>query len=46
MILEATERAAQAIPDAQIRVLVGHGHCAHRTDPHVEYGIIREFIAS
>ena len=27
------ERAAAAIPDAEIRVLDGHGHFAHRTDP-------------
>ena len=30
---EATRRAAAAIPGAEVRVLDGHGHMAHRLDP-------------
>jgi pimeloyl-ACP methyl ester carboxylesterase len=30
---EVTQRAAAAIPGAQIRVLEGHAHIAHRVDP-------------
>ena len=46
VVVEATERAATAIPDAQIRVLEGHDHFAHRTDPAMVAAIIRPFIAS
>jgi pimeloyl-ACP methyl ester carboxylesterase len=42
---EATRHAADAIPDVHIRVLEGHGHVAHRTDPAMVAAIIREFIA-
>lgn len=43
---KATDDAAAAIPHARIRVLAGHEHIAHRTDPALVAAIIREFIAS
>jgi pimeloyl-ACP methyl ester carboxylesterase len=45
VLSEATHRAAEAIPNAHIRVLEGHAHIAHRTDPAMVAAIIREFIA-
>ena len=45
VVTQATERAAAAIPDAQIRVLQGHGHFAHKTDPTMVTAIIKRFIA-
>jgi pimeloyl-ACP methyl ester carboxylesterase len=45
-VAEATRRAADAIPGAQIHVLDGHGHFAHRTDPAMVAGILRRFIAA
>lgn len=41
---EATARAAEAIPHAQIEPLDGHGHFAHRTDPKLVIDIIQEFV--
>jgi pimeloyl-ACP methyl ester carboxylesterase len=41
---EATHLAAAAIPDVRIRVLEGHGHLAHRTDPAMVAAIIGQFI--
>jgi pimeloyl-ACP methyl ester carboxylesterase len=43
---ELTRRAASAIPDSRIQVLEGHGHFAHREDPDLVAGIIREFLGS
>jgi pimeloyl-ACP methyl ester carboxylesterase len=43
---DAARRAADAIPDAQVRVLDGHGHIAIRTDPALLATIIRQFISS
>jgi pimeloyl-ACP methyl ester carboxylesterase len=43
---EATHQAAAAIADVHIRVLEGHGHFAHRTEPAMVAAIIRRFIAS
>ena len=40
----ATHRAATALPDAQIYVLEGHGHFAHRTDPQLVVDVIRGFV--
>lgn len=40
---DATHRAVDAIPDARIHVLEGHGHFAHRTDPAMVVGLIRDF---
>lgn len=42
---EATREASAAIAGAKIRVLEGHGHVAHRTDPALVAAIIRQFIA-
>jgi pimeloyl-ACP methyl ester carboxylesterase len=39
-----TQKAAAAIPNAQIRVLDGHGHFAYKTDPAMVAAIIRDFI--
>lgn len=41
----ATAAAAEAIPGAGIRVLTGHGHMAHKTDPTAFAAIVREFLA-
>jgi pimeloyl-ACP methyl ester carboxylesterase len=46
VVTRATDRAAAAIPHAHIRVLEGHGHFAHKTDPALVSTIITEFIAS
>ena len=46
VVTEATDLAAAAIPDAEIRVLDGHAHFAHRTDPAMIAEIVRQFIAS
>ncbi|HET7846200.1 MAG TPA: alpha/beta hydrolase [Acidimicrobiia bacterium] len=43
---EATRRAVSAMPNARLRVLDGHGHIAHQTDPALVAGIILEFISS
>jgi pimeloyl-ACP methyl ester carboxylesterase len=43
-VSKATYQAAAAIPDAQIRVLDGHGHFAHKTDPAMVDALIRDFI--
>ena len=45
-IVDATERAAAAIPRARVQVLDGHGHFAHKTDPAAVTEIIRNFVAS
>lgn len=42
---DATRRAADAIPDARIQVLDGHAHMAHKTDPAMVAGLIRQFIS-
>ena len=44
-IVEATERAAAAIPGARIQLLDGHGHFAHKTDPAMVTALIRNFVA-
>lgn len=46
VVNEATHRATAAISDAQIRVLEGHGHFAHKTDPAMVTAVIRQFIVS
>lgn len=43
---EATQQATAAIGNVQIRVLEGHGHFAHRTDPATVASIVRDFIGS
>jgi pimeloyl-ACP methyl ester carboxylesterase len=44
-IAEATQHAAAAIPDARIRLLDGHAHFAHKTDPAMVAAIVRQFIS-
>lgn len=46
VVVEATQRAARAIPDAMIRQLAGHGHFAHRTDPWLVRDTLRDFLAT
>ena len=46
VVTEATARSGSAISDAQVHVLEGHGHFAHRTDPTMVAAIVNEFIAS
>ncbi len=43
-IKQATDAARAAIPGAQLRLLDGHAHIAHRTHPALVAGIIREFV--
>jgi pimeloyl-ACP methyl ester carboxylesterase len=43
-IAELTQRAAAAIPTAEVRVLDGHAHFAYKTDPPLVASIIREFV--
>jgi pimeloyl-ACP methyl ester carboxylesterase len=42
-LAEATRRAAAALPDAEIRMLEGHGHLAYRTDPALVAEVVRDF---
>jgi pimeloyl-ACP methyl ester carboxylesterase len=46
VVTEATTLAAAAIPDSEIRVLDGHGHFAHRTDPDLVTKIVVDFATS
>jgi pimeloyl-ACP methyl ester carboxylesterase len=41
-----TQLAAAAIPGAQIRVLEGHSHMAHRVDPAMVAAVVLGFAAS
>jgi pimeloyl-ACP methyl ester carboxylesterase len=34
-----------ALPNARIKVLVGHGHIAHQSDPALVASVVLEFIA-
>lgn len=43
-IKHATAAARTAIPDARVRKLPGHAHIAHRTNPAMVAGIVREFV--
>ena len=45
-IAKATAEARAVIPDAQVRMLEGHGHFAHKTDPTMVTAVLREFFAS
>ncbi len=42
----ATQQAVAAIRGAELRVLEGHGHIAHRAAPALVAGIVREFMSS
>jgi 3-oxoadipate enol-lactonase len=44
-VTKATDDAIAAIPHAQLRVLDGHGHFAHNTDPAMVAAIIRDFVS-
>jgi pimeloyl-ACP methyl ester carboxylesterase len=44
-VAAATSAAAAAIPHARIRVLEGHAHFAHKTDPELVAGILHELTA-
>ena len=44
VLTKATQQAAAAIPGAQIQVLEGHGHLAHKTDPAMVAAVIRQCI--
>jgi pimeloyl-ACP methyl ester carboxylesterase len=46
VVTEATTLAAAAIHNVQIRVLEGHGHFAHRTDPAIVTKIVVDFARS
>jgi pimeloyl-ACP methyl ester carboxylesterase len=43
---DATQRATNAIPHAEIHRLDGHTHIAHRTDPALVAALVVEFNAS
>ena len=43
---QATGRAAAAIAGAEIRILEGHGHIAHRTDPAMVAAIVAAFCGT
>jgi pimeloyl-ACP methyl ester carboxylesterase len=45
-VARAAQAAAAAIPNAQIRLLHGHGHFAHKTDPAMVCVIVKDFIPS
>jgi pimeloyl-ACP methyl ester carboxylesterase len=45
-IRQATAAARVAIPGARVRALAGHAHIAHRTDPAMVAGIVREFVTT
>ncbi len=45
-LADLTYRAAATIPNAQTRVLDGHGHFAYKTDPSMVAAIIRDWITS
>ena len=46
VVTKATHEARAAIPHANLRVLEGHGHFAHKTDPATVAEIIRTFARS
>lgn len=45
-LAECTQRAAAVIPNAEIRVLDGHGHFAYKTDPAMVAAIICDFLST
>jgi pimeloyl-ACP methyl ester carboxylesterase len=45
VLRQATGRARAAIPGARVRVLDGHAHLAHRSDPAMVAALIREFVS-
>ena len=45
VVTKATDEALAMVPHAQLRVLDGHGHFAHRTEPAMVAAIIRDFMS-
>jgi pimeloyl-ACP methyl ester carboxylesterase len=45
-VAKATQEANNAIPDAQIQMLDGHAHMAHKSDPAMVAAVIRQFISA
>jgi pimeloyl-ACP methyl ester carboxylesterase len=45
VVTKATHVASAAIPHTQLRVLDGHGHFAHKTDPDMVAAIIGDFVS-
>jgi pimeloyl-ACP methyl ester carboxylesterase len=43
-LADVTPRVAATLRDARIRVLEGHGHMAHKTDPAMVADIIHDFV--
>jgi pimeloyl-ACP methyl ester carboxylesterase len=44
VMVEATKRAAAAIPNARVQVLDGHAHFAHRTDPQLMRKVVADSV--
>lgn len=42
----ATDQAVAAIGDARVEALDGHGHMAHKTDPAMVTGLVKELCAT
>ena len=42
----ATDRAVKAIPGAEVSVLQGHEHFAHKTDPAMVADLVSRFVTS
>jgi pimeloyl-ACP methyl ester carboxylesterase len=45
VLRQATDRALAAIPGARVRLLEGHAHLAHRSDPAMVAALIRSFVS-
>ena len=45
-IADTTRRAVAAIPGTRLRVLAGHAHLAHKTDPEMVAAVVLDFIGS
>lgn len=41
---DTTRLAADAIPGSRVHVMDGHGHFAHRADPGMVAGLVRDFM--
>jgi pimeloyl-ACP methyl ester carboxylesterase len=46
VVRDATARAAAAIPRGRVRILEGHGHFAHKTDPEMVADIVVDVVGS
>src|SRR5690606_16384109 len=45
-VVRATRAAVAAVPGAEVLVLDGHGHFAHKTHPGMVAAVVRRFLAS